>query len=217
MSVTTKATAFASLGTRATAKITATLLSIANKKLAKLLGGELYSKYSASATADIISAIELGSTTKIIISSAHFRRSGSFVGISGITDNGLWQLNGRHQIDYVDGSSATKFTIPINSSDYESVAYTSGGEVIDGIWDEIEDAEAYLLLSVLIPACIDITPGDIGVIPNTQQWGEGSATKSYFDELQKYANRFYNMAVSIIQSNVGDGESSDGVLIIASS
>lgn len=213
--VTTKAQSFASLGTSATAKITANLLARANSMLAGLLGGELYAKYSAPQTADTISAIELGSTTKITISSAHFRRTGSYVGISGIDDDGLWQLNGRHKIEYVEGSVGTEFTIAIDSSDYESVAYTSGGEVIDGIWDEIQDAEAYLLLSILIPACVDIKKGDIGVIPQTVEWGEGNATKAYIDEINKFAQGFYDEAIEIIRKNIGDGDANSEIIIVA--
>ena len=213
----TRAIALASLGVNAVTKITDPLENRATSKFANLLGYEQFAKYSVPQTADTITAIEFGSTTKITINSAHYRYSGSYVYISGIINDGLWRLNGRHKITYVEGSSATQFTIPIDSSNYESVAYTSGGEVVDGIWSELLDAEAYLLLWYLIPACIDIKDGDFGVINQTKEWGEGSATNGYMDEIEKVAQNFYDKALEIIMKNKGDGDSSNEGLIIASS
>lgn len=215
LNVKDKAQSFASLGSSAVDKITDALLSVANSKLAELIGGELYAKYSKPITADTISSITLGSRTMITISSAHYRRTGSYVYLYGIIDNGLWQLNGRHEIEYVEGSGALSFYIDIDTSSYENVAYTSGGKVIDGIVDEIQDAEAFLLLWYLIPTCIDIKKGDIGVIPQTIEYGEGNATKSFMDELDKLANGFYEKAISIIKKNLGDGDTSDRPVIVA--
>ena len=212
--VTTKAQSFASLGDRAVAKITTNLLNRANSKMYELLGGELYAKYSQAPSEDYITAITLGNPTKITIESAHFRRTGSYVGISGIEDDGLWQLNGRHKIEYVEGSGATEFNIAIDSSDYESVAYTSGGSVVDGVWDELQDAEAYILLSYLIPTLIDIAKGDLGVMPEVVQWGEGNVTLSYVDELNKLANMYYNQAMTIVLKNKGDGSTDNDAIII---
>lgn len=213
--VTTKAQAFASLGPDAVTKITTNLLARANYKLSELLGAELYAKYSAPVTADTISSITLGSKTTITISSAHYRRTGSYVRIYDIVDNGLWQLNGRHKIEYVEGSGALSFYVDIDTSDYEEVAYTSGGKVIDGIVDEIQDAEAFILLWYLLPGLVDIKLGDVGVMPNTVEYGDGNITKSLMDELNKLANGFYNKAIEIINKNRGNGSTGGDTIIMA--
>ena len=193
--VKSKAIEFATLGNKPVEKITANLLIRANRKLKSFIPADIYAQYSASSAiaADVISAIELGTTTKITIASANYRTDGSYVYISGIIDKGLYGLNGRHILSHVVGSGGLIYTIDVDTSLYEGCAYTSGGTMIDSIWDALQNAEAYVLLSLLIPTCIDVKIGDIGVLPENTEWGQGNTKESKIYQLQSLSDWYLNI------------------------
>jgi len=211
MSIITKAQKFASLSSTAIAKINPSLYKRANRMLAGLIDGELYAKYSAPVSAVTIDSIDVGSPTYINFGSAsRFRRDGIYVKLAGLTDNGLYQLNGRHKITYI---SDTKISVEVDTTYAD--AYTSGGTVIEAIMDELEDAEAYLLLYILIPALKEIKEGDHGAIfPTVIQWGEGSVNISDTYEIEKVRKWFYDMAIAAIRKNTGSGMVDDHIIVI---
>ena len=215
--VKSKAIEFATLGEKAIEKITDNLLFRANRKLESLIPNDIYAEYSVSSgiSADTITSIELGKETTFTISTPNYRKEGSFVYISGIIDKGLYGLNGKHEISPVVGSEGSKFTIDIDTSQYEGCSYTSGGTVVDAVWEAIQDAEAYVLLSLLIPTCIDIKIGDIGVLPSNSEWGQGNTQESKVYELQKLSSWYMDMALEVINGSIGDGINGDIVSIIA--
>lgn len=211
MSVLTKAQHLASLSDKAVEKINPTLMKSANKMLAGLISGELYAKYSTPVTAVTIDSIDIGSPTYINFASAsRFRRDGIYLKFAGLTNNGLYQLNDRHLITYI---SNTRISVDIDTTNAD--AYTSGGTVIEAVMDEIEEAEAYLLLYILIPSLKKIAEGDHGVIlPNSLEWDGGSVNLSVIDEVEKVRNWFYDMAILAIRKNVGSGLVDDHVMVI---
>ena len=212
--VATKAQAFATLGDRSVAKITDALELAANRKFKKLVTSSIYYQYSNAVVPEDISAITFGEKTIITIASSNYRSTGTFVAMSGITDVGLWAFNGRHEIEAIDDTS---FYVDIDTSAFVGTAYTSGGTVCEFIRTELEDAEAYILLSDLIIASIDITKGDVGVIPNSSNFTQENTTKNSIENIYKLAGGFFKKAKDLIEANVGDGDGYHGMMIISSS
>lgn len=210
MSIITKAQRFASLSQTAIDTINPSIFKRANRMLEHMLDSELYAKYIASVSAVSVISVDLGSPTTITTVSSRFRRDGIFLKFAGFTDDGLYQINGRHEILYVSDSG---FTIDIDTTNAD--AYTSGGTVIEAVMDELEDAEAYLLLYVLLPSLIDIKKGNAGVIlPSAIEWGGGSVAITDSDELNKVRAFFHSMAITAIQNNIDDGKVPNLVQII---
>lgn len=212
MSIKTIVQTLATLGDEATAKIDTEILALANKSMKKAMSGELFQKYTDQPNADTISSIAKGTPTLIAMSASHYRKTGSYVFISGISNNGLMTLNGKHRITYY---SATEFYVDEINTDTDADNYTSGGEVVDADWSDLKKAEAYFVLYHLIPAIQDIKIDSEGavIMMKGKEWG-GSYTPATLEEIKLLANWFKKRALEIVNCYTGDGEAPSGVVRI---
>ena len=195
----------ATLGTGAIAKIDTDILALANKSMEKAMSGELFKMYTEQPSADTILSITKGTPTLITMAASHYRRTGSYVFISGINDNGLMILNGKKKIIY---ESATQFYVDGVNTDSDADDYTSGGKVVDADWEDLERAEAYFVLYHLIPAIQDIKLENEGavIMVKSKEWGGGSYEPSTLQELKLLANWFKKRANEIVNRYAGNGD-----------
>jgi hypothetical protein len=202
-----------SVGATALTKITDTVfVKRAKMKLRSLIGYPMYTKWiqGTQPAADTISAITAGTQTLITMSASHFRRDGDYVTLDGLVDDGLWILNGRHQITY---QSDTAFYVDVDTTDADT--YTSGGSVIDAIWADLDYALAYLIMYFALPQLIDVKDGDFGVILIVyQQYGDGKADPpDTLDMIKELQQIFLDNAQEIANENIEAGGNFDTQII----
>jgi len=178
-------------------------LDNAKVEIRGLIGDPLYYNWKANYdSSDDISSITLGTKTLITLTSDHYREDDSYVYIYGITDNGLFGLNGRHKIEYASDAS---FYVDVDTTYAD--AYTSGGEVVDATWNELKLALAWLILYFALPSLVDIKEGDHSVVLATyRQFGEGNARPSTERAIDWLQAKFKDNAMKLIGKNIGSGD-----------
>jgi len=221
MSVTTKVHKIATLGADASSKL-ASVLDEANRMMKYTMRADLYEQYAQyggtsggtsldqSSLNDTISAIEVGTTTKITLDSTNPRQAGDEVTISGVRDKGLYRLNGRQSILSVEDGSTYNFDIDTE----DASAYTSGGLIYEVLLDDLETAEANFAVYQLITAIKDIKEGDIGIIPTSKSWGDGNYNPADIKEINRLRDWFYNNAVQICEYHNSGNTSSLRMFLI---